>query len=166
MFMAVRWAKWRIDSFSRAGQLASMQRATTSPASRTTGEPQAGHSAGRTNGRRSAPSAATRTTLGITSPLRSTTTRSPICRPSRAISSSLWRVARDTVTPPTSTGRSRARGVTAPVRPTWTSMSSTTVSACCAAGLQATAHRGDFDVAPSRRQRAVSSSLNTTPSMS
>src|ERR1039458_8436400 len=42
--------------------------------------------------------------MGITSPLRSITTVSPICKPSRSISSSLCSVARDTVTPLTSTG--------------------------------------------------------------
>ena len=41
----------------------------------------------------------------------------------RRISSSLCSVALVTVSPPTNTGFSRATGVSAPVRPTWTSMS-------------------------------------------
>ena len=65
----------------------------------------------------------TRTTFGITSPLRSTMTVSPICRPSRAISSSLCSVARETVTPLTTFGARCATGVSAPVRPTCTVMS-------------------------------------------
>ena len=48
-------------------------------------------------------------------------------RPSRAISSSLCSVAFCTTTPPTVTGSSLATGVSAPVRPTWISMSLTTV---------------------------------------
>ena len=59
----------------------------------------------------------TRTTLGMTSPLRSKSTQSPICKPSRAISSWLCNVARDTITPLTFTGRNLAMGVMAPVRP-------------------------------------------------
>ena len=38
------------------------------------------------------------------------------------ISSSLWRVARLTVTPPTRTGFMTATGVRTPVRPTWTTI--------------------------------------------
>ena len=57
------------------------------------------------NGLRCVPCILTRTTFGITSPLRSTTTVSPICNPSRAISSSLCSVARDTVTPLTTLRR-------------------------------------------------------------
>ena len=58
------------------------------------------------------------TTCGITSPARCTITRSPsrICL--RLMSSSLCSVARETVTPPTSTGSRRPHGLSAPVRPT------------------------------------------------
>ena len=164
--MAVRCAKCRIDSFSRALQLTLSQRATTSPSGRTTGASHAGQADGISNGRRSGPSSATRTTFGMTSPLRTTTTRSPICRPRRSISCALCSVACDTVTPPTCTGSRMARGVTAPVRPTCTSMSRTLVSACCAAGLQAIAQRGALAVAPNCRCSATASTLKTRPSIS
>ena len=55
--------------------------------------------------------------------------------PLRAISSSLWSVARETVTPPTCTGSSSATGVSAPVRPTEIEMRCRTVSACSAGKL-------------------------------
>ena len=87
MSIAVRRAKCRIDSFRRARQLTLLQRATTSSACRSTGESQAGQTAGISNRVRFGPSLTTRTTFGMTSPLRSMSTRSPICRPSRAISS-------------------------------------------------------------------------------
>ena len=62
------------------------------------------------------------------SPAFSTTTRSPIFRSSRATSSQLNSEARLTVVPDRMTGSRMATGVTAPVRPTFTSMSRTTVS--------------------------------------
>ena len=40
------------------------------------------------------------------------------------------------------------------------------VSACSGGNLKAMAHRGNFDVVPSRPRRAMSSSLTTTPSVS
>ncbi len=46
----------------------------------------------------------------------------------RFTSEALCNVARDTVTPPTSTGCSSATGVSRPVRPTCTVMSSTRVT--------------------------------------
>ncbi len=58
------------------------------------------------------------TTCGMTSPARWTRTRSPSRTSLRATSSRLWSVARLTVTPPISTGRIIATGVTTPVRPT------------------------------------------------
>jgi hypothetical protein len=67
------------------------------------------------------------TTCGITSPARCTTTVSRTRTSLRSISSWLWSEAFDTVTPPTCTGRSLATGVSAPVRPTWASIFSTTV---------------------------------------
>src|ERR1035437_2681289 len=102
----------------------------------------------------------------MTSPERSTTTSSPIWRPRRSISSSLWSVARETVTPPTSTGLRQATGVRAPVRPTWTSMASTVVVACRAGYLYAMAQRGALAVKPSWRCCSTESTLTTTPSMS
>ena len=62
-------------------------------------------------------------TCGMTSPARRTITVSPMRMSLRAISSSLCSVAFDTTTPPTVTGSSLAAGVSAPVRPTWISMS-------------------------------------------
>ena len=57
-------------------------------------------------------------TWGMTSPARWMRTRSPSRMSFLATSSRLWRVARETVTPESSTGRSMATGVTTPVRPT------------------------------------------------
>src|SRR5579859_7744056 len=66
-------------------------------------------------------------TLGMTSPPRSTCTQSPIFTPRRSISSMLCRVALRTVVPPIDTGASIATGVSFPVRPTCTRMSSSFV---------------------------------------
>ena len=137
-------------SFSRAGQFALMHRLAASPSSRTILPPQMGQCAGMRNFLRAAPCFSTRTTFGITSPERSITTSSPISRPKRSISSSLCNVARATVTPLTSTGFRCATGVSAPVRPTCTSIDSTVVTACRAAYLYAMAQRGAFDVKPKR----------------
>ncbi|MNL76035.1 hypothetical protein D3C87_2019350 [compost metagenome] len=54
-----------------------------------------------------------------------------------------------TVTPPTNTGFKRATGVMAPVRPTWTSISSSVVVASSAANLWARAKRGARATKPS-----------------
>ena len=67
------------------------------------------------------------TTSGITSPALRSTTMSPISTPLRAISSALCRVAFSTVDPLTLTGSITANGVTRPVRPTFTRMSSSRV---------------------------------------
>ena len=85
--------------------------------------------------RRRGLSSTTRATLGITSPPRSTSTQSPIFTPSRSISSMLCSVARLTVVPPMATGFSAATGVSLPVRPTCTRMSSICVSPARAANL-------------------------------
>jgi hypothetical protein len=58
------------------------------------------------------------TICGITSPARWTITSSPSRMSLRLMSSWLCSVARETVTPPTSTGSSIAHGLSAPVRPT------------------------------------------------
>ena len=63
------------------------------------------------------------TTSGITSPALRTMTVSPGRTSLRATWSSLWRVASDTVEPPTNTGSSTANGVALPVRPMDTAMS-------------------------------------------
>ena len=62
------------------------------------------------------------TTFGMTSPPFSMSTRSPSRRSLRATSSALWRVAIEIVEPASRTGSSTAYGVTAPVRPTLTSI--------------------------------------------
>ncbi|MNP37660.1 hypothetical protein D3C76_1311190 [compost metagenome] len=93
-------------------------------------------------------------------------TVSPIISPRRATSSMLCNVALDTVTPATFTGLSRATGVTAPVRPTWNSTSSTSVSSSMAGNLWAMAQRGSRARKPSSRWEARLLTLNTTPSIS
>ena len=75
---------------------------------------------------RGASSCTTSSTCGITSPARWIVTVSPTRTSSRSISSSLCSVALRTTTPPTVTGCSLATGVSAPVRPTWISIASTT----------------------------------------
>ena len=106
------------------------------------------------------------TICGMTSPARWTITVSPTRRSLRAISSALCRVALTTTTPPTVTGRSRATGVRAPVRPTWMSMPSRIVRACSAGNLRATAQRGERDTKPRRRCQSSRSTLHTKPSIS
>jgi hypothetical protein len=68
-------------------------------------------------------------------------------------------VALETTTPPTDTGISFATGVSAPVRPTWISISSRTVVACSAGNLCASAQRGERETKPSRRCRSSRSTL-------
>src|SRR2546425_1187118 len=94
------------------------------------------------------------TTLGITSPPFSTSTRSPGRRSLRATSSALCSVAIETVVPASFTGSRTAYGVTAPVRPTLTSIAVRVVVACCAGNLKAVAQRGNFAVVPSFARRA------------
>ena len=81
-------------------------------------------------------------------------------------SSSLWRLARLTVTPASSTGSSSAAGVRAPVFPTLISILSTRVVAWRAANLKAMAQRGWCAVAPSRRCCSSEFTFTTTPSAS
>ena len=88
------------------------------------------------------------TTLGMTSPLRSIRTRSPMRMSLRRISSSLWSVARLMSVPDSLTGSRTATGVSAPVRPTWTMMSSSRVVAWRAGNLKETAQRGNLAVTP------------------
>jgi hypothetical protein len=95
----------------------------------------------------------------MTSPARCSSTVSPSRTSSRSISSALCSVAFLTTTPPTVTGRSRATGVSEPVRPTCISMSSSTVRACCAGNLRATAQRGDRETKPSRPCQSSRSTL-------
>ena len=162
MSIARREAKWMIVSLRCAGQVSSpLQRHTASPSSRTISEPQTGHWVGIRHGtvpsgRRSA---TTPTTSGITSPARRTITVSPLRTSSRATWSALCRVARVTVTPPTCTGCISAHGVTAPVRPTLTSIDSSTVICSCAGNLCAIAQRGARETKPISRCPSPSSSL-------
>ena len=69
-------------------------------------------------------------------------------------------------TPPTFTGSSSATGVSAPVRPTWMWIARSTVVACSAGNFYAIAQRGARPTKPSRRCKARSLILYTTPSMS
>ena len=62
------------------------------------------------------------TTSGITSPALRTITVSPGRTSLARTWSSLWRVASETVEPPTKTGSSTAKGVAFPVRPIDTAM--------------------------------------------
>ena len=79
------------------------------------------------------------------------TTWSPSRMSLRARSSSLWSVALLTVTPPTSTGSSIAYGTRLPVRPTFTPIFSSFVTAVVGANLKAIAQRGSRPTTPSAR---------------
>ena len=105
-------------------------------------------------------------TSGITSPALRKITMSPIRTPLRLTSSALCKVARSTVDPLTLTGSITANGVTRPVRPTFTWMSSSRVVTSSGAYLNAMAHRGARLVDPSRRCSAIWSIFTTTPSIS
>ena len=174
--MAPRLTKCLTASTICAGHERFGQRTATSPSSRTTGEPQAGQRSGMVHGGRaswaatlcspaSSPSAGP-TTWGMTSPARCTITSSPGRMSLRWMSSSLCRVARSTVTPPTGTGSRTAKGVSTPVRPTFTSMLCNRVTAVVGANLKAIAQRGSWATSPRSRCSATSSTLTTTPSMS
>jgi len=84
-----------------------------------------------TNARSSPVRAATTgpSTSGMTSPALRITTVSPTSTPLRRTSSALCSVASDTVEPATVTGSMKANGVTRPVRPTLTRMSTSFVVA-------------------------------------
>ena len=129
------------------------QRHTASPSSRTISEPHTGHSPGichcGASGARY--SGTTRAISGITSPARRTITVSPMRTSRRAIWSALCKVALVTTTPATCTGRSRATGVAAPVRPIWMSMPSSTVDCSWAGNLCAIAQRGARETKPISR---------------
>ena len=105
------------------------------------------------------PISTTPSTCGMTSPARWIVTVSPMRTSSRLISSSLCSVAFCTTTPPTVTGSSLATGVSAPVRPTWISISLTIVVAFSAANLCAIAQRGVRETKPSRSCQSRRSTL-------
>ena len=149
--IAFRDAKWIMDCFCCAGQIRPPeQRMMASSSILISGELHSGHSVGILNFLivLGLLSTSTLTISGITSPALRTLTVSPIWTSLRIISSSLWRVAFVTVTPPTKTGFNRATGVIAPVRPTWTLISKTSVNASSAGNLCAIAHRGARDTKP------------------
>ena len=105
-------------------------------------------------------------TSGITSPALRMTTVSPMSTPLRLTSLALCSVASCTVEPATLTGSMNANGVTRPVRPTLTRMSSSSVLTSWGGYLKAIAQRGARDVEPSRRCSETWSTLITTPSIS
>ena len=131
---ALRDARLMIRSVSCAGQDSTFgQRISLSPSlAGASSAPQLGQRVGITN-RRIWPSRPLRrsstgpTSSGITSPALRTTTVSPMSTPLRSTSKGLCSVVRDTVEPATYTGFNTATGVTRPVRPTCTVMSSSSV---------------------------------------
>ena len=170
MSNAPRPATWNSRSRSWAGQDRALgQRMSLSPSrSGLSGVPHAGQVVGMTNAR-SVPSRRSTTgptTSGMTSPALRSTTVSPIRTPLRRTSSALCSVAMPTVDPDTTTGSITANGVTRPVRPTLTWMSSSLVLTSSGGYLNAIAQRGARLVEPSRRCAAISSTLTTTPSIS
>ncbi len=102
----------------------------------------------------------------MTSPALRSTTVSPMRTPLALTTSWLCRVANSTSLPATVTGSTCAYGVTRPVRPTPTLMSTSLVLTSSGAYLYAMAQRGARAVEPSRPWRRISSSLTTTPSIS
>ena len=84
----------------------------------------------------------------------------------RLTSNALCSVAISTVDPATTTGSITPNGVTRPVRPTLTWMSSSLVLTSSGGYLNAMAQRGARDVEPSWRWTLTSSTLTTTPSSS
>ena len=150
---APREAKWTIcaSSWAGHGRIDAVGVALVADAHQLTAARRAGRrelpraACGDDPPRRTAP-----TTSGMTSPALRTITRSP-GRTSFAFTwSSLCSVAIDTVDPATTTGSSTAKGVTRPVRPTDTSMSSSRVVRSSGGSLRAMAHRGARLVKPSR----------------
>ena len=130
--------------------------------------PHAGHSVGMTNSRSLPSRSATTgpTISGMTSPALRSTTMSPMRTPLRLTSCWLCSVAISTVDPETRIGSMTPYGVTRPVRPTLTRMSSSRVLTSSGGYFQAIAQRGAREVEPSRFCRSTSSTLMTTPSIS
>ena len=105
-------------------------------------------------------------TSGMTSPARRTRIQSPSRMSLRRISSSLCSVARETIAPERRTGSKSTTGVRIPVRPTDAQIRRMRVASSCGGYLNATAQRGNFDAAPSRRRQSRSSTFTTIPSVS
>ncbi len=106
------------------------------------------------------------TISGITSPALRRTTVSPGRTSLRFTSWALCRVAFSTVEPATLVGSITPYGVTRPVRPVLTRISSSLALTSSGGYLNAIAQRGAREVEPSRRCRETSSTLITTPSIS
>src|SRR5207249_5960636 len=143
-------------------------RHAASPSGRTSGVPHDGHFLGNRHGLAffgrlliTGP-----TTSGMTSPARRTITVSLGRTSLRLTSSWLCSVAVVTVTPPTNTGSSCAKGVTTPVRPVCTKMFSRRVVRSSGGNLYAMAHRGALEVAPSSSWYWIWSTFTTAPSIS
>jgi len=151
-----------------AGQSTLVQNVSLSPGRRTSGSPHTGQVFG--NGHSGSPSGRNDSTgpstSGITSPALRTITVSPGRTSFSRTWSSLWRVDRPTVDPPTNTGSIMANGVAFPVRPMLTMMSLSSVVRSSGGNLYAMAHRGAFDVAPSSYRWPRSFTFTTTPSIS
>ena len=124
MFIADREAKCSRPRWSLAGHEVFSQRQTASSSARWSAAPHRGHSVGICHGSESGGRRLRigPTTRGMTSPAFSTRTQSRSRMSFRAMSSALWSVAIETVEPAMNTGSSMANGVTAPVRPTFTSI--------------------------------------------
>ena len=168
MSIPPRPAKCESHSRSLLGQVSPpVHLATASPSGRTIGLPHDGQWVGIDHSRSSPVRSDTTgaTTSGITSPARRTSTRSPIRTSLSRTMSSLCNVASPTVAPPTTTGSSTANGVTAPVLPTLTWMSRSTVVCSSGGNLKAIAQRGAAEVNPSTSWSPSESTLTTTPSV-
>ena len=140
---AAAWTQLISDSRPREGHARFGQRCIASPSGFTISTPHSGQCVGILNGfvpRLCGPAGPT--ICGITSPARCTITSSPSRMSLRLMSSSLCSVAREIVTPPTSTGASTAHGFSAPVRPTRIMILSRRVVAVIGAHLNARAQRG------------------------
>ena len=170
MSKAPRPATWKTRSRTWAGQNWWLgQRRSLSPSfCWASGVSQAGHLVGIFHARRpSGRSASTGPRIsGITSPALRRITVSPGRTSLRLTSWALWRVAFSTVEPATRVGSITPYGVTRPVRPTLTRISSSLALTSSGGYLNAIAHRGARLVEPSRRCSATSSTLITTPSIS
>ena len=137
MSIAPREAKCSTRRTRCCGQARLGQYESAASSSRSTAAPQAGQAAGmaKTRSRPSRRLTTGATTCGITSPARCTITVSPTRMSLRWMSCSLWSEAMPTRAPPTTTGASTANGLSAPVRPTFTAMSSSFVVRCCGGNL-------------------------------
>ena len=169
MFIAPRDAKCSRPRCSLAGHDVFSQRHTASPSARCSVLPQRGHVVGISHGcavRR--PPAQHRTddarnhVAGLLDRPPSRLRGCPCgrCRRRCAASPSRW------CEPARNTGSSTANGVTAPVRPTFTSILLSSVVFCSAGNLNAIAQRGNLLVAPERPALRDASTLMTTPSVS